>query len=1019
MTIGQAYYLTYTVREDENALAQQGYHYTVSYSDNGEGVLETTADDPLLITNDKEEGSLSIVKQISDGNAAGQTFTFEVELKNNDSTAYVGDVTVTDSTRTEPTVAQTGSDGKITVTVTGEGTATISKIPVGTTYTVTEPSDRLPEGWTQDGEIEFSDTTKTIAANDEDTATVTNKYEQTGSLKITKAVTIDNNPISGDMTDQTLADGTYTFGLWKIKDPAAEVKELEEAVKADGTSIGTLQITITNGVATPSALTVDGLAAGTYVVKETASTNNPVMIKTDVEGYDNTLGGIVVTVKAGDTSGVQTAAFTNNYETTQATVKKVWAGDGTPPSSLQVALVKNGVVISHKVTLSDSNDWTATVTDLPKYNNGEMIIYTWLEEDLPDGYFLTGTTAEGTITTLTNTYQTYNIKTSYVGIKTWSDDENRYSTRPNQLIVTLYASYYDPVTDSYGDPAPQPNTATWEKDSATNQWTYTFNDLPVFDENGNIIKYSAQEEEPKGYTGETTSTPTTYNIGEISWSDVKQRVTPGETLTWNLGSLIDVSFVAIKTTGNNPTVVWTNRVPTPYEKEQIRSGLVDDGKLPGCNPSIVWYSGHSGTIDTGHGSVTVEYDETNLSVTLEFGSHDSWSQYVYGQFNKEGSSEYDIGTTEFTNTLETTELEGQKIWSISGTEVPENPTLTLTRTIETTTGEGDDAVTTTSAPEPVQVKQGGEMVDLQPTWNGEGMSRSFKYAGLPKYDENGNEYTYSVSEAKFTIGSGDDAVTYTVTKNSDGTYTVTSDPVDAPKFVVNQSVEQKTEGDETKEITVITNTEMTDFEFSKVWIMATAGAGNISTQSLRTWPDEKSITVRIFRKNNDTNTAREDEDFELVYEISDSSDPISPTSGKINGQELTEDDKAMYQLTVTKTTDGKIITFKTGEVLEKSANATEDWVYYVEEKEVSEGYSQDGYGTMNTTETGGTTITKAPGAAAAADCGVILNRESSGYELPETGGIGTTLFTALGGLMTVTAGAILTMRRGKRKPMES
>ena len=164
--------------------------------------------------------------------------------------------------------------------------------------------------------------------------------------------------------------------------------------------------------------------------------------------------------------------------------------------------------------------------------------------------------------------------------------------------------------------------------------------------------------------------------------------------------------------------MWTNRVPTPYEKEQIRSGLVDDGKLPGCNPSIVWYSGHSGTIDTGHGRVTVEYDETNLSVTLEFGSHDSWSQYVYGQFDKEGSSEYDIGTTEFTNTLETTELEGQKIWSISGTEVPANPTLTLTRTIETTTGEGDDAVTTTSAPEPVQVKQGGEMVDLQPTWNG-------------------------------------------------------------------------------------------------------------------------------------------------------------------------------------------------------------------------------------------------------------------------------------------------------------
>ena len=44
---------------------------------------------------------------------------------------------------------------------------------------------------------------------------------------------------------------------------------------------------------------------------------------------------------------------------------------------------------------------------------------------------------------------------------------------------------------------------------------------------------------------------------------------------------------------------------------------------------------------------------------------------------------------------------------------------------------------------------------------------------------------------------------------------------------------------------------------------------------------------------------------------------------------------------------------------------------------------------------------------------------TSGTALPQTGGIGTTLFTVLGGLMTVAAGAILTMRRGKRKTMES
>ena len=42
-----------------------------------------------------------------------------------------------------------------------------------------------------------------------------------------------------------------------------------------------------------------------------------------------------------------------------------------------------------------------------------------------------------------------------------------------------------------------------------------------------------------------------------------------------------------------------------------------------------------------------------------------------------------------------------------------------------------------------------------------------------------------------------------------------------------------------------------------------------------------------------------------------------------------------------------------------------------------------------------------------------------GTQLPRTGGIGTTLFTALGGLVTVTAGVILTIRRRKRKTAES
>ena len=57
------------------------------------------------------------------------------------------------------------------------------------------------------------------------------------------------------------------------------------------------------------------------------------------------------------------------------------------------------------MTLNEGNNWTATVTDLPKYADGEEIVYTWTEGELPEGYTLTDTSVEGTVTTLTNTLE--------------------------------------------------------------------------------------------------------------------------------------------------------------------------------------------------------------------------------------------------------------------------------------------------------------------------------------------------------------------------------------------------------------------------------------------------------------------------------------------------------------------------------------------------------------------------------------------------------------------------------------
>lgn len=102
-----------------------------------------------------------------------------------------------------------------------------------------------------------------------------------------------------------------------------------------------------------------------------------------------------------------TATFTNDRVNakTSATVKKVWDDEGNldklRPASITVTL-SNGVT----VTLSEENEWTATITELPKYDaDGKLIEYIWTEGNMPEGYVLASTSVDGTVTTLTNAHK--------------------------------------------------------------------------------------------------------------------------------------------------------------------------------------------------------------------------------------------------------------------------------------------------------------------------------------------------------------------------------------------------------------------------------------------------------------------------------------------------------------------------------------------------------------------------------------------------------------------------------------
>ena len=338
--------------------------YQISYENNGKS--DSDEEKVITIKNKQIAGGLTVTKAVEGTDAKG---TYRIAVKNAE--GHYFDLNGND-TGTDPYYVEFSKNESKTWNNLPEGTYTVEE----------ENADVNGYTWTVSGTGEVSVSSGTSAS-----ATVTNSYEEKpGSLKITKTVTVNGNP-----TAETAADGIYTFTVWNA-DGTEQI-----TTKKDGTPIGELTITVTGGTAL-SDITVDGLEPGDYVIKEGESDNHHVMINQSAGGYNSALGGIPVTVSPGDTAGVQTAAFTNNYETVDASVKKIWNDSNDMkkkrPAELTVTLYADGITTDRTVTLK-APDWNQeTITGLPKYKDGTEIEYYWIEENMPAGYFLSGQVEE-------------------------------------------------------------------------------------------------------------------------------------------------------------------------------------------------------------------------------------------------------------------------------------------------------------------------------------------------------------------------------------------------------------------------------------------------------------------------------------------------------------------------------------------------------------------------------------------------------------------------------------------------
>ena len=178
---------------------------------------------------------------------------------------------------------------------------------------------------------------------------------------------------------------------------------------------------------------------------------------------------------------------------TTATVRKVWNDDNNRDNlrmpSVNVTLLANGRPVEGIVqqTLNAGNNWTVTIRNLPMYENGQEIAYTWREDDVPAGYTWS-TATEGSVTTLTNTHVP--LTTSRTVRKVWDDEDDAYGMRSSSLTVRLYAD------DSR-------EAVYTTRLNAANDWTATADNLPTFAD-GQMIEYHWEENETAGYTASVT-----------------------------------------------------------------------------------------------------------------------------------------------------------------------------------------------------------------------------------------------------------------------------------------------------------------------------------------------------------------------------------------------------------------------------------------------------------------------------------------------------------------------------------
>ena len=445
--------------------------------------------------------------------------------------------------------------------------------------------------------------------------------------------------------------------------------------------------------------------------------------ETEVEGFNITNKHIPEKISL---SGTKTWNDNNNQ-------------DGKRPESITVNLLANGKEVS-TTTVTEKTNWKYEFKNVPKYEAGKEIKYT-VSEVTVDEYT---TTINGMNITNTHTPETITVS----GTKTWNDANNQDGIRPNEITVNLHSNG---------------TKIKSVKVTAESEWTYSFENLPKF-ENGTEITYTVTEDAVAnyktslgGYNITNTYVPETIKVsGTKIWDDANNQdgLRP-ESITVNL--LADAEIIKTKTVTANDNWLYTFDNLPKYRDQGIEIVYtIAEVAVDGYNTTVNGYD-----ITNTHKPGTVEvsgiktWDDNNnqdgkrpesITVNLlangevfdtkEVTEANGWT-YTFANLDefKEGVRITYTVTEEKVEEYETT-IEG---FNITNTHTPELIEVSGTKTWDD--ADNQDGM----RPESITVRllaNGKEVAEKVVT---ESTNWSYTFTNVPKY-EAGQTITYTVTE---------------------------------------------------------------------------------------------------------------------------------------------------------------------------------------------------------------------------------------------------------------------------------